>query len=339
MKVGMYYKNDDVRVEEMPVPKIGDGEMLIKMMACGICGSDVMEWYRIKKAPRVLGHEVTGVVVEIGKGVEGYKVGDRVFVTHHVPCDECRYCIRGYHSVCDTLRSTNFDPGGFAEYIRVPKINVEKGVYLLPDEISFQEGTFIEPLGCVARGQRVARIGKGDTVLVIGSGLSGLLHIQLARVNGAERVIATDINEHRLKAAKTFGADVVINAREDVPKRVVDANSGRLADRVIICTPALSAIEQGLCSVDRGGWILFFAPTEPGIKIPIHLFELWNKLATMTSTYAAVREDNLEAIELIRSGSIGLEEMITHILPLNEIQKGFNLVTKGGKAIKVVITP
>ncbi len=339
MKVGMYYKNDDVRVEEMPTPEIRDGEILVKMTACGICGSDVMEWYRIKKAPRVLGHEVTGMVVEIGKGVEGYKVGDRVFVTHHVPCDECRYCIRGYHSVCDTLRSTNFDPGGFAEYIRVPRINVEKGVYLLPDEISFEEGTFIEPLGCVARGQRVARIGKGDTVLVIGSGLSGLLHIQLARVNEAERVIATDINEHRLKAAKTFGADVVINAREDVPKRVVDANSGRLADRVIICTPALSAIEQGLCSVDKGGWILFFAPTEPGIKISIHLFELWNKLATMTSTYAAVREDNLEAIELIRSGSIKVNEMITHILPLNEIQKGFDLVAKGGKAIKVVITP
>ncbi|MDO9575653.1 MAG: zinc-dependent dehydrogenase [bacterium] len=335
----MYYKNDDVRVEEMPTPEIRDGEILVKMTACGICGSDIMEWYRIKKAPRVLGHEVTGVVVEIGKGVEGYKVGDRVFVTHHVPCDECRYCIRGYHSVCDTLRSTNFDPGGFAEYIRVPRINVEKGVYLLPDEISFEEGTFIEPLGCVVRGQRVARIGKGDTVLVIGSGLSGLLHIQLARVNGAKRVIATDINKHRLKAAKTFGADVVINAREDVPKRVVDANSGRLADRVIICTPALSAIEQGLCSVDKGGWILFFAPTEPGIKIPIHLFELWNKLATMTSTYAAVREDNLEAIELIRSGSIKVNEMITHILPLSEIHKGFDLVAKGGEAIKVVITP
>jgi len=339
MKVGMYYKNDDVRVEEMPTPEIRDGEILVKMTACGICGSDIMEWYRIKKAPRVLGHEVTGVVVEIGKGVEGYKVGDRVFVTHHVPCDECRYCIRGYHSVCDTLRSTNFDPGGFAEYIRVPRINVEKGVYLLPDEISFEEGTFIEPLGCVVRGQRVARVGKGDTVLVIGSGLSGLLHIQLARVNGAKRVIATDINEHRLKAAKTFGADVVINAREDVPKRVVDANSGRLADRVIICTPALSAIEQGLCSVDKGGWILFFAPTEPGIKIPIHLFELWNKLVTMTSTYAAVREDNLEAIELIRSGSIKVNEMITHILPLSEIHKGFDLVAKGGEAIKVVITP
>lgn len=339
MKVGMYYRNDDVRLEEMPTPKIGVGEMLVKMVACGICGSDVMEWYRIKKAPRVLGHEVTGVVVEIGEGVKGYNVGDRVFVTHHVPCDECRYCVRGYHSVCDTLRSTNFDPGGFAEYIRVPSINVKKGVYLLPDEVSFEDGTFIEPLGCVVRGQRVGGVAKGDTVLVIGSGISGLLHIQLARAKGAERIIATDINEHRLNAARAFGADVVIDAREDVPKEVCNANNGRLADRVIICTAAISAIEQGLSSVDRGGWILFFAPTEPGIKIPINLFELWNKLVTMTSTYAAVRRDNLEAMELIRSRKIAVKKMITHILPLREIKKGFNLVARGGEAIKVIITP
>ncbi len=339
MKVGMYYRNDDVRVEEMPIPDIGEGEILVKMKACGICGSDVMEWYRIKKAPRVLGHEVTGEIVKVGKGVKTYKEGDRVFVTHHVPCDECWYCKRGYHSVCKTLRSTNFFPGGFAEYIRVPKINVEKGVYLLPDEVSDEDGTFVEPLGCVVRGQRVARIGKGDTVLVIGSGLSGLLHIQLAREKGADRIIATDINEHRLKAARTFGADVVIDAREDVPKKVCEANNGRLADRVIICTAAISAIEQGMNSVDGGGWILFFAMTEPGIKIPFHLFDIWNKLVTITTTYAAVREDNMEAIELIKARKINVKDMITHVLPLDEIKKGFELVVKGGKVIKVVITP
>lgn len=339
MKVGMYYRNDDVRVEEMPVPEIGEGEILVKMKACGICGSDVMEWYRIKKAPRVLGHEVTGEIVKVGKGVKTYKEGDRVFVTHHVPCGECWYCKRGYHSVCKTLRSTNFFPGGFAEYIRVPKINVEKGVYLLPDEISDEDGTFVEPLGCVVRGQRVARIGKGDTVLVIGSGLSGLLHIQLAREKGADRIITTDINEHRLKAARTFGADVVIDAREDVPKKLCEANNCRLADRVIICTAAISAIEQGMNSVDGGGWILFFAMTEPGVKIPFHLFDIWNKLVTITTTYAAVREDNMEAIELIKTGKINVKDMITHVLPLDEIKKGFELVVKGGKTIKVVITP
>ncbi len=339
MKVGMYYRNDDVRVEEMTVPEIGEGEILVKMKACGICGSDVMEWYRIKKAPRVLGHEVTGEIVKVGKDVKTYKEGDRVFVTHHVPCGECWYCKRGYHSVCKTLRSTNFFPGGFAEYIRVPKINVEKGVYLLPDEISDEDGTFVEPLGCVVRGQRVARIGKGDTVLVIGSGLSGLLHIQLARNKGADRIIATDINEHRLKAARTFGADVVIDARENIQKKVCEANNGRLADRVIICTAAISAIEQGMNSVDGGGWILFFAMTEPGVKIPFHLFDIWNKLVTITTTYAAVREDNMEAIELIKTGKINVKDMITHVLPLDEIKKGFELVVKGGKTIKVVITP
>ncbi|MCK4257311.1 alcohol dehydrogenase catalytic domain-containing protein, partial [candidate division WOR-3 bacterium] len=290
-------------------------------------------------APRVLGHEVTGEIVKVGKDVKTYKEGDRVFVTHHVPCGECWYCKRGYHSVCKTLRSTNFFPGGFAEYIRVPKINVEKGVYLLPDEISDEDGTFVEPLGCVVRGQKVARIGKGDTVLVIGSGLSGLLHIQLARNKGADRIIATDINEHRLKAARTFGADVVIDAREDIQKKVCEANNGRLADRVIICTAAISAIEQGMNSVDGGGWILFFAMTEPGVKIPFHLFDIWNKLVTITTTYAAVREDNMEAIELIKTGKINVKDMITHVLPLDEIKKGFELVVKGGKAIKVIITP
>jgi L-iditol 2-dehydrogenase len=339
MKVGMYYRNDDVRVEEMSVPKIGPGEMLVKMVACGICGSDVMEWYRIKRAPRVLGHEMTGVIAKLGEGVEGYKVGDRVFVTHHVPCDECRYCLKGFHTLCDTLHSTNFDPGGFAEYIRVPEINVKKGTYLLPEEVSFEEGTFIEPLGCVVRGQRIIGIDEGDTVVVIGSGISGLSHIQLARIKGARRIIATDIDAYRLKYAKDFGADFVIDAREDVPKSIFNVNENRLADCVIISTAALSAIQQGLSSADRGGRILFFAPTEPNLTVPLHLFDLWNKQITTKSTYAAVREDNEEAIELIRTGKIRVKDMITDILPLEEIQSGFDLVVKRGKAIKVIITP
>lgn len=141
----MYFNNQDVRLEEMPKPKIGPGEFLMKVVACGICGSDTLEWYCIKRAPLVLGHELTGEIVEVGKGVKHYKVGDRVFVSHHVPCGKCRYCLDGQHTVCETLRMTNVDPGGFAEYVRVPKINVQNGTYLLPEEISFEEGAFIEP--------------------------------------------------------------------------------------------------------------------------------------------------------------------------------------------------
>ena len=174
MHVAMYYNNRDVRLEELPVPKIGPGELLIKTRASGICGSDLMEWYRIKKAPLVLGHEITGEVTEVGEGVKDFKVGDRVFSSHHVPCGRCRYCLSGHQSVCDLLRTTHFDPGGFAEYIRVPKINVELGTLQIPDTMTFDEGSFIEPLGLCRAGAAIRGMTAGQTVLVIGSGISGL---------------------------------------------------------------------------------------------------------------------------------------------------------------------
>ena len=244
MRVAMYYNNRDVRLEEMAVPKIGPGELLVRICASGICGSDLMEWYRIKKAPLVLGHEIAGEVVDAGKGVEHFRPGDRVFACHHVPCGKCRYCLAGHASVCDTLRTTHFDPGGFAEFVRVPKINVDLGTFRLPDEITFDEGSFIEPLACVVRAQRFARLNGGQTVLVIGSGISGLLHIQLARARGATRIVASDISEFRLKAAIEFGADATIHGTEDVPARLRDLNDGRLADVVIVCTGAMPAMHQ-----------------------------------------------------------------------------------------------
>src|SRR4030066_2190020 len=207
VRVAMYYNNEDVRLEEVPAPRIGPGELLVKVLESGICGSDVMEWYRIKKAPRVLGHETAGEIVEVGKEVKNYKVGNRVFVSHHVPCNTCQYCLNGFHTLCDTLRTTNFDPGGFAEYIRVPKINVDRGVFLLPKEVSFEDGVFIEPLACVLRGQRLAGLRAGQRVFVIGSGMSGIFPIDRVRCSGARWVTASDIDEYRLKAAKKFGAD------------------------------------------------------------------------------------------------------------------------------------
>jgi len=173
MKCAMYYNNRDIRLEEIPVPKIGKDELLVKMRACGICGSDVLEWYRVKKAPLVLGHEMTGEIAEAGSNVSEYHLGDRVFVSHHVPCNTCRYCLSGHHTLCDTLRSTNFDPGGFAECIRVPAINVDRGVFLLPVEVSYEQGTFIEPLACVLRGQKIAHLQPGQSVFILGAGISG----------------------------------------------------------------------------------------------------------------------------------------------------------------------
>jgi L-iditol 2-dehydrogenase len=335
----MYYNNRDVRLEEIPTPTIGPGELLVKVLASGICGSDVMEWYRIKKAPRVLGHEITGEIIEVGAGVKSYKIRDRVFVSHHVPCNTCHYCLNGFHTVCDTLRSTNFDPGGFAEYIRVPRINVDRGVFILPDEISLEEGVFIEPLACVLRGQRLARLMPGQSLFVIGSGISGLLHVALARAIGAGRVIASDINGYRLNSAKKFGADEAIDAKDVSPSRVREINGNRLADLVIVCAGSLSAYRQALDNVDRGGVILFFAPIEPGIDLSFPFFNFWNDGITLQSTYGGSPLDIATAIELIRTHRLPLGEMITHRLSLEETGLGFKLVSEAKESIKVIIEP
>ena len=339
MRVAMYYNNRDVRLEEIPTPKIGPGELLVKVLASGICGSDVMDWYRIQKAPRVLGHEIAGEIVEVGGGVDQYKMGDRVFVSHHVPCNTCRYCLNGFHTLCDTLRSTNFDPGGFAEYLRVPKINVDRGVFILPDGVSFEDGVFIEPLACVLRGQRLAKFKPGQSVFVMGSGISGVLHIALARASGARWIIASDIDEYRLKAAKKFGADETILAKEVNPKKIREINKGWLADLVIVCAGTISAYIQALQSVDRGGTVLCFAPLEPGLNFVFPFFDFWNDGISLLSTYGGSPFDITTAIELIRAQRLPLREMITHRLPLEETGLGFQLVAEAKDCIKVIIEP
>ena len=340
MRVAMYYGNQDVRLEEMPVPRIGPGELLLRVEASGICGSDVMEWYRRDRIPLVLGHEVGGVVAAVGEGVTRYKEGDRVCAAHHVPCNTCRYCLSGHHTVCETLRHTNFDPGGFAEYVRLPAINVDRGVFTLPDEMSFEEATFIEPLACVLRAQRIANRKAGTTVAVIGSGIAGLLHVHLASALGAGRVVATDISDYRLVAARRFGADAAWHAEEDLPARLREVNDGRLADLVIVCVGAASAIQQAFQSVERGGTILFFAPTAPGVTIPLSINDvLWRNDVTFTTSYAGSPADHWEALELIRARRVRVAEMITHRLSLAEAGLGFQLVAKAQDSIKVVIRP
>jgi L-iditol 2-dehydrogenase len=340
MRVAMYYSNRDIRVEDVPIPEIGPGELLVRIRASGICGSDVMEWYRLKKAPLVLGHEIAGEVAEVGRGVDRYKRGNRVVASHHVPCNTCRFCLKGYHTVCDTLRSTRFDPGGFAEYVRLPAINVDRGVYLIPDEVSFEEASFAEPLACVLRAQRIARIGPGDTVVVMGSGIAGLLHIQLACALGAGRVLATDVSETRLAAAQKCGADMVIDAQGDVLSKLREANDGWLADKVLVCTSARAANLQALELVERGGTVLFFAPTDPGVTIPVSINDLFFRNdITLTTSYAGSPADHVTALALIRAHRVRVKDMITHRLSLEETSKGFQLVARAQDSIKVIIDP
>jgi L-iditol 2-dehydrogenase len=339
MYVSVYYNNKDVRIEELPFPEIGEEEVLLKVMASGICGSDVLEWYRVPKAPRVLGHEATGVIEQVGKKVSSLKVGDRVFISHHVPCNACVHCQKGHHTACETLHNTNYYPGGFSQYIKIPKINVQFGVYKLPDDMSFEEGTFIEPLACVSRGQRLAEIQKDDTVLIIGSGISGILHVQLAKFKGVKKIIVADINEYRMKLAEKFGADYSVDARDNLPAKVKALNNGRLADQVIVCTGATSAVMSAIDCVEKGGTILFFAVPDPTVKIPLPINQFWRNEITIRTSYGAAPNDLEDALKVLATKKLNVKDMITHRLPLRDAQEGFRLMSNAGESLKVILEP
>lgn len=340
MRVAMWYHNRDIRLEEMPVPPISRGELLVRVEASGICGSDVMEWYRLDRAPLVLGHEIGGQIVAVGEGVTRYQEGDRVTAAHHVPCNTCHYCLGGHHTVCDTLRQTSFDPGGFAEYVRLPAINVERGVFRLPEPVSYEMATFVEPLACVLRGQRQANLKPGQSLLIIGSGIAGLLHLLSARSMGAGLVMTTDVLSYRLEAARRLGANYAVKAEEYSPQRFRECNQGRLADLVIVATGAQPAFEPALVSVARGGTVLFFAPTAPGVTIPVSINELfWRNDVTLTTSYAGSPDDYQAALEMIATKNLPLTSMITHRLSLAETGRGFQLVSEAENSIKVIIEP
>ncbi|MBN2061828.1 MAG: alcohol dehydrogenase catalytic domain-containing protein [Deltaproteobacteria bacterium] len=341
MRVLMYYSNNDVRLEEMPVPDISRGEVLLKVMASGICGSDVMEWYRRDKVPLVLGHEVAGVVAEAGEGVDKFMTGDRVAATHHVPCNTCHYCLNGNHTVCDTLlRGTHFDPGGFAEYVRIPAINVDRGVFPVPDNVSFEDASFMEPLACVLRGQRKAGIKPGQTVLVLGCGIAGLLHIALARAMGAGLVMAADNIPFRLEKAMEMGAHFKFNADNDLERSLKKANMGNLADTVILCFDGF--LPLALKSVERGGTILLFSGAAEEATLPGKMNDLfWRTEITLTSTYAGSPSDCRAALNLILAGSIPVGKLISHRLSLEEGAMGFKAVSNPVQhnCVKVIIEP
>lgn len=336
----MYYSNSDIRIEEMPVPELRSGEVLMKVEASGICGSDVLEWYRLKKAPLVLGHEVAGEVVKVADGVSVFKPGDRIVAAHHVPCNACYHCLTGHHTACEMLRCTNFDPGGNSEFIRLPSINVQNGVHLIPEGITFEEATFHEPLGCVIRGQRIARLMPGQCVAVFGAGIAGLLHVRLARFSGAGKILAADLSPFRMKAAERFGANRVVSPSEDMKAEIKRINRGRLADLVIDCTGKMDAIHKALKCVERGGTVLLFAPTSPDIRISISVNDLFFRNdITLTTSYGASPYDSRLALEIIQNAQMNIKEMISHRLPLSETAAGFQLVVKAQDSLKVIIEP
>ena len=334
MKVGIYFRKDDVRVVERPVPVIGEKEVLVEVVVCGVCGSDIMQWYREPPARANgginTGHEIAGRIVEVGEAAGEHRIGDRVVVVHHFPCLHCTPCREGNETACEAMKEKHIEPGGFSQYVRVFEKGVANGLFPIPESVSYEQASFVEPLGCVVRSMRKMQPVNGHTVLVLGSGLAGLLHIRLARELGAKRIYAMDANERRLEAAARCGADEMISTIGLLPR----------ADRVFVCTGSEKVAQTALDSVARGGRILYFAADGPDKMLSVNLTKFWIAQPSIGFSYGAAPRDIRESMELISSHKICVDDLVTHRFGLDQMAEAFDLAANPrGGSLKVIIEP
>lgn len=338
MRTVVYYGQDDVRVEHRPVPEIGPNEILVKTKACGLCGGETMPWYHT--LPKYLGHEPTGEIVEIGSDVRDFKVGERVFAHHHVACMTCHHCRRGNFTLCDQYANTKIDPAGMAEYFRVPEPNLRMDTLKLPENVTYEAGTLIEPIACALKGVRVLGVQPGDTVAVVGSGFIGASYLQLLARSQAGKIIALDFSDWRLERAKELGATDTINPRNQNAEEGLRAiNGGRLADCVVVTAPTTSAWRSAFGLVENGGTFHAAAPPEPENPVSIDPNELWFREVTINSTYSASHRDTAAVLALLEAEHLDVERLITHRFPMEGIQEAVDLLLQAGNSLKSVILP
>jgi len=339
MRVARLYDFLDVRIEEQPVPAIGPGEALVRARACGICSGDVVPWYIRKKAPLVFGHEPVGEIAAVGAGVSAFRPGERVFVHHHAPCFQCRACARGEFVQCPTWKQSQLDPGGMAEYFRVPAVNLAGDTLHLPDGVSDADGALVEPLACVVksldRGGNVA----GASVLIIGLGVMGQLHVVLARHLGARQILATDLVASRCERALALGADVVIDASAgDLTAQVAAHTDGEGAEIVIVGPATVAALEQGLAVAARGGTVVQFMGTEPGTTLALPTFDFYFKELRLVPSYSCGPVETRRALELIAGGVVRADQVVTNRFPLEEAAEAYRVAALDKRAIKTLVT-
>jgi len=338
MKVAKLYSFDDVRIEEMPIPELGPHDALVKTKACGICSGDVMPWYVEKKAPLVPGHEPAGEIVEVGKEVTSFKSGDRVFTHHHAPCFACRHCEKGNYVQCQTWKTSKIIPGGISEYILVPQINLENDTLNIPDNLSYEDGTLIEPTACVVKAMKRADVGRGDRVFIIGLGVMGQLNVILAKRYGAERIIGADMVPFRLQKAEEFGADEVINVSKDnLLDSLKELTCGEMADVVIVGPNNVDAMKQGMAAVAAGGRVLFFTPARPGDNLAIDPNDLYFRDINIITSYSCGPTDTADALEIIEEGIVKAEQLVTHRFPIEKTADAFRLTAEAKESLKSVI--
>jgi L-iditol 2-dehydrogenase len=338
MKAAVYYSQQDIRIEETLTPEIGEHEVLVEMKACGICGSDLMDWYLKNRAPLVLGHEPAGIIVKAGSKVEEFDAGHRVFVHHHVACLKCHYCKHGDYTLCKQFRETHIDPGGLAEYFRVPAPNLQMDTLKIPEILSFEEATLIEPVGCCIRALNKCSIQPDDTVAIIGAGSTGMIHTALSEIFGAAKTIVSDLIDYRLQLAKKFGADVIVDPKNEELKAVVNAETdGMGADLVVVTAPSLEAYKSGLSICRKGGKLCVFAPTSPGKYLQISPKELFFSEIQIIPSYSTSHLETRKALELMKTGRLKVKQLITHRFRLADAAKAFKTALEDKESLKVIV--
>lgn len=346
MAAGVYRDPGGVQVEQVQVPEIGQGEVRVRVHSCGVCGTDIKKiQYRLVEPPRIFGHEIAGVIESTGPGVDGWSTGDRVVVHHHVPCGECWYCRQGAYAQCPTYKRTGttagFEPagGGFAEYIRVMDWVVRRGMVRIPDDVSFEEASFVEPVNTCLKAIRKAGVKEEQSVLVMGQGQIGLLFTQLARIQGAA-VFASDLMPSRRTSAERFGAIALNPEIHDVPSEVKARTDGRGADLAIVAVADTSLVAQAFESVRCGGRVMLFAQTRLGDGIQVDAGAVCMLEKDLIGSYSADIDLQQESAELIFSRRLNVRDLITHRFPLSEIQEALDLAAHPREgSLKIMVNP
>ena len=337
MRAALVRAPGQVEIVELEVPRPGPGEILVAMKAVVVCGSDVHPWYVASKAPAVLGHETAGVVAETGAGVTHVRAGDRLFVHHHVPCGSCRWCAAGESVMCPEWKPSRLHPGGLAEYVRVEAPTVARDALLLPPHVSFTGGAFVEPVACAIKAVDRALIRGGDAALVVGLGSNGLLLGWIARLAGAALLVGSDPDPVRRHLALEHGFDAVVDPSAESVPEAVRAVTSHGADAVFVVPTSSAAVLPAIEAAAPAGRVVFFSPVAPGETWPVVPNVPYFKDLTLRFSYSSGPLETRRALDLIASGALPVERLVTHRLPLSRTAEAFALAEAGGAALKVVV--
>ena len=339
MKAVRIEADGSVSVVEAPVPAVGRGEALMRTRAAGICGSDLIDWYIAKKAGQVIGHEVVGEIVEVGSGVTSFSAGDRVAPHHHAPCLECDECRAGRFVHCAVWRSSRLEPGGMAQFVRIPAGNLARDTLKIPEALAFEEASFIEPLATVVKAFRRGRFEAGQSLLVVGLGPVGHLAARLARARGASRIAGADRVAFRIARAKESGAGEAFDVdRETIAEGARRLSDGKGFDFVFVGPGKSGVVRSAFDAVAPGGTLLLFTMTPPGEEVALPGHDLYFREVSLVPSYSCGPDDTREALELLASRRVSVADLVTHRFPLGDAPEAFARARDPHGSLKVVVT-